>query len=74
MVDSSVARRYARALFALGLADDRSEQYGEEISAVLSATRQNRELGFMLANPGLFDSSSARRRWTRWPPRWASRP
>jgi F-type H+-transporting ATPase subunit delta len=52
VVDSSVARRYARALFALGLADDRPEQYGEEISAVLAATRQNRELGFMLANPG----------------------
>jgi F-type H+-transporting ATPase subunit delta len=52
VVDSSVARRYARALFALGLADDRSEQYGEEVSAVLAATKQNRELGFMLANPG----------------------
>jgi F-type H+-transporting ATPase subunit delta len=52
LVDSSVARRYARALFALGLAEDRFEQYGEELSAVLEAMRQNRELGFMLANPG----------------------
>ena len=52
MVDSSVARRYARALFALGIAEERFEQYGNEISALIEAMRANRELGFMLANPG----------------------
>ncbi|HET9751417.1 MAG TPA: ATP synthase F1 subunit delta [Myxococcales bacterium] len=52
MVDSSVARRYARALFALGLAEDRFEQYGNELSALLQAMKENRELGFLLGNPG----------------------
>ena len=52
MIDSSVARRYARALFALGLSEGRPEQYGDELSALLDAIKQSRELGFMLANPG----------------------
>jgi F-type H+-transporting ATPase subunit delta len=52
LVDSSVARRYARALFALGIAEDRFEQYGNELSALIEAMKENRELGFMLANPG----------------------
>ncbi|HET7787183.1 MAG TPA: ATP synthase F1 subunit delta [Myxococcales bacterium] len=51
-MDSSVARRYARALFALGLSEGRPEQYGDELSALLDAIKQTRELGFMLANPG----------------------
>ena len=52
MIDSSVARRYARALLSLGLEEGRFEQYGEELEAVLSAMKESRELGFMLANPG----------------------
>jgi len=52
LVSSSVARRYARALLSLGLAEGRFEQYGEELSAVLQAMKDSREFGMMLANPG----------------------
>jgi F-type H+-transporting ATPase subunit delta len=50
--NASVARRYARALFSLGLEEGRFDQYGDELTLVLSAMRENRELGFLLATPG----------------------
>ena len=49
---ASVARRYARALFSLGLEEGRHEQYGEELSAVLQALQSNRMASGMLGNPG----------------------
>jgi F-type H+-transporting ATPase subunit delta len=52
LIDSSVARRYARALLSLGQEEGRFEQYGEELSAVLSAMKESRELGFLFRNPG----------------------
>ncbi len=52
MIDSSVARRYARALLSLGQEEGRSEQYGDELEAVLQAMKESRELAFFLGNPG----------------------
>lgn len=52
MIDSSVARRYARALLSLGLDEGRFEQYGEELESVVQAMKQSPELGFLLVNPG----------------------
>jgi len=52
LITSSVARRYARALLSLGLEEGRFEQYGDELEAVLQATRQSRELDALLATPG----------------------
>ena len=52
MIDSSVARRYARALLSLGLEEGRFEQYGDELDSVVQAMKQSRELRFMLVNPG----------------------
>ena len=52
MIDSSVARRYARALLSLGLDEGRFERYGDELEAVVQAMKQSRELGFLLTNPG----------------------
>ncbi len=52
MIHSGVARRYARALFSLGLEEGRFEQYGDELEAVLQAMRESKELQFLIANPG----------------------
>lgn len=52
MIVASVARRYARALLALGLEEGRHEQFGEELASVLSALDYTREAGFFLRNPG----------------------
>jgi F-type H+-transporting ATPase subunit delta len=52
LITSSVARRYARALFSLGLEEGRFEQYGDELEAVLQAIKASRELAWMLGNPG----------------------
>jgi F-type H+-transporting ATPase subunit delta len=52
VIASSVARRYARALFSLGLEEARHEVYGEELEAVVGALDQSREVGAVLRNPG----------------------
>jgi F-type H+-transporting ATPase subunit delta len=52
VIDTGVARRYARALLSLGLEDGRHEQLADELSQVLRTMRENRELGFLLENPG----------------------
>ena len=52
MIDTGVARRYARALLSLGLEEGRHEQLGDELTAVLRALHDNRDLGSMLQNPG----------------------
>lgn len=52
MIHTGVARRYARALLSLGLEEGRHEQLGDELSAVLRALSDNKELSFILQNPG----------------------
>lgn len=52
MIDASVARRYARALFSLGLEDGRHEEYGEELDSVLAGLEQSRDAAAFLKNPG----------------------
>lgn len=52
MIVASVARRYARALLALGIDERREEQFGEELAAVLEVLETSREAGFFLKNPG----------------------
>ncbi len=52
MIDASVARRYARALFSLGLEEGRHEEYGDELESILAALEQSREAGAFLRNPG----------------------
>ena len=52
MIDASVARRYARALFSLGLEEGHHEAYGVELESILAALAQNREAGAFLRNPG----------------------
>jgi F-type H+-transporting ATPase subunit delta len=52
VIDTGVARRYARALLSLGLEGGQHEKLGDELTAVLRALHDNRELGSMLQNPG----------------------
>jgi F-type H+-transporting ATPase subunit delta len=52
VIAASVARRYARALFSIGLEDGRFEGYGDELEAILSALEQSRDAGAFLRNPG----------------------
>src|SRR5438105_1945502 len=52
VIDASVARRYARALFALGLEEGRHEQYGDELESVLGVLQASREADVVLKNPG----------------------
>ena len=52
MIDSSVARRYARALLALGLEEGRHEKFGDELDAVVRALDESQEARDMALNPG----------------------
>lgn len=52
MIDSSVARRYARALIALGLEEGRHEKFGEELDGVVQALEASQEARDMALNPG----------------------
>ena len=52
MIDASVARRYARALLALGLEDGRHEAYGVELEAVARTLESSPEARDMGLNPG----------------------
>jgi F-type H+-transporting ATPase subunit delta len=52
VIDASVARRYARALFSLGLDEGRHEEFGEELESILATLEQSREAGAFLRNPG----------------------
>jgi len=52
VIDTGVARRYARALLSLASEEGRHEQLADELSQVLRTMRENRELGFLLETPG----------------------
>ena len=52
MIPSSVARRYARALLALGLDEDRFEKFGDELDLIMQALEDNRTAAAFLKNPG----------------------
>ncbi len=52
MIDASVARRYARALLALGLEEGRHEKYGEELEAVSRTLQASPEARDLAVNPG----------------------
>lgn len=51
MSQSSVARRYAKALMSLGLEDGRFEAYAEELQQVARAFAASAELRDLAANP-----------------------
>lgn len=51
MISSSVPRRYARALFALGTEDGRFEGYLEELGRVSATVEQSAELRDLWLNP-----------------------
>jgi F-type H+-transporting ATPase subunit delta len=52
VIDASVARRYARALLALGVDESREEKFGDELLEVLEALEKSRDAGSFLRNPG----------------------
>jgi F-type H+-transporting ATPase subunit delta len=52
VVDASVSRRYARALFALAVEDGAHERVAEELSAVGQALRASKEARTLVENPG----------------------
>jgi F-type H+-transporting ATPase subunit delta len=52
VIDAGVARRYARALLALGIEEGRHEELGAELQSVLALIAQNKEAGWILTNPG----------------------
>ena len=52
MIDASVSRRYARALFALAVEDGSHERVAEELDAVAQALRASNEARTLVENPG----------------------
>ena len=58
MIDASVARRYARALFSIALEEGGQEQTGEDLEAAVRAIEESREARSLANDPG---ASSARR-------------
>jgi F-type H+-transporting ATPase subunit delta len=51
MASGSLARRYARALLEIGVAEKRYEQLGREVAVLAEAVRSSRELAETLTNP-----------------------
>ena len=52
MIEASVSRRYARALFSLAVEEGKHERVGEELEAVAQAIRASGEARTVLENPG----------------------
>jgi F-type H+-transporting ATPase subunit delta len=52
VIDASVSRRYARALFSLALEEGGHERAGDELDAVAQALRASNEARTMVENPG----------------------
>lgn len=52
MIQASVSRRYARALFSLALEEGKHERTGEELEAVAQAIRASAEARTVVENPG----------------------
>ena len=52
MIEASVSRRYARALFSLALEEGRHERTGEELEAAAQAIRASSEARTVVENPG----------------------
>jgi F-type H+-transporting ATPase subunit delta len=52
VIDASVSRRYARALFALAVEDGSHERVAEELYAVAQALRASNEARTLVENPG----------------------
>jgi F-type H+-transporting ATPase subunit delta len=51
MIAGSISRRYARAMLAIGVAEQSYEKLGVEIAAFADLIREHRELADTLANP-----------------------
>jgi len=52
VIDASISRRYARALFSLALDEGGHERTGEELQAVADAIRASSEARTLVENPG----------------------
>ena len=52
MIEASVSRRYARALFSLALEEGKHERTGEELDVVAQAIRASSEARTVVENPG----------------------
>jgi F-type H+-transporting ATPase subunit delta len=52
VIQASVSRRYARALFSLALEEGKHERAGEELEAVAQAIRASAEARTVVENPG----------------------
>jgi len=52
VIEASVSRRYARALFSLALEEGRHERTGEELEAAAQAIRASSEARTVVENPG----------------------
>jgi F-type H+-transporting ATPase subunit delta len=51
LIGSKVSKRYAKALFSLGLEDGNYDQYGGSLKEFADFCQQNREFGEVIANP-----------------------
>ena len=52
MIQASISRRYARALFSLALDEGGHERIGEELQAVADVIRASNEARTLVENPG----------------------
>lgn len=60
MIGLRIARRYAKALLAIGREDGRAEQYKEELGAFVGLLEAQPELKMAISNP-LYDADSRKR-------------
>ncbi len=60
MISLRIARRYAKALLAIGREDGKAETYKEELGAFVKLVEENRELEHAISNP-LYDPESRKK-------------
>lgn len=60
MISLRIARRYAKALLAIGREDGKAETYKEELGAFVKLVEENRELEHAISNP-LYDAESRKK-------------
>ena len=60
MINARIARRYAKALLAIGKEDGQAETYKEELEGFATLLEENKELEMAISNP-LYDAESRKK-------------
>jgi F-type H+-transporting ATPase subunit delta len=64
LISSNIAKRYARAFFAIAAEEKLYERFSRELGRFSAILKENKKLSEFLANP-VFDQPDKKRSWSR---------